>query len=69
MRASNSTKVMQNLEASTWKGRASRMWKIIQNPKQYYDDQIENLTEEERKLINQGLAADKEKLGRVINMF
>jgi len=52
MRASNSTKVMQNLEASTWKGRAARMWKIIQNPKQYYDDQIENLTEEERKLIN-----------------
>ena len=69
MRASNSTKVMQNLETSTWKGRAARMWKIIQNPKQYYDDQIENLTEEERKLINQGLAADKEKLGRVINMF
>jgi uncharacterized protein YcnI len=52
MRASNSTKVMQNLETSTWKGRAARMWKIIQNPKQYYDDQIENLTEEERKLIN-----------------
>jgi len=60
---------MQNLEASTWKGRAARIWKIIQNPERYYDDQIENLTAEERKLIDQGLNADKEKLGHVFNMF
>jgi hypothetical protein len=41
----------------------------MSNHKQYYDDQIENLTEQERDLINRGLNADKEKLGRVINMF
>jgi len=29
MRASNSTKVMQNLETSTWKGRAARIWKLM----------------------------------------
>ena len=69
MRATNSTRVMQNLETSTWKGRAQRMWKIMSNPKQYYDDQIENITEQERELINKGLNADKEKLGHVINMF
>jgi hypothetical protein len=32
MRASSSTKVMQNLDVNTWKGRAKRAWKIIQNP-------------------------------------
>lgn len=69
MRASSSTKVMQNLDVSTWKGRAKRAWKVIQNPGQYYDEQIEKLTEEERKLINEGLKADTEKLGQVINMF
>jgi hypothetical protein len=45
------------------------MWKIIQNPKQYYDEQIENITDKERELIQQGLDADKEKLGHVFNMF
>ena len=69
MRASSSTRVMQNLETSTWKGRAQRMWKIMRNPKQYYDEQIENITEQERELIKKGLNADKEKLGHVFNMF
>jgi len=45
------------------------MWKIMRNPKQYYDEQIENITEQERELIKKGLNADKEKLGHVFNMF
>ena len=69
MRASNSTRVMQNLDANTWKGRAKRVWNVIKNPEQYYDEQVERLTEQERNLIRQGLEADKEKLGYVHNMF
>ena len=54
MRASDATKALQNLNKDTWVGRAKRLWKTITNPEQWYDENIEKLTEIERKYLRSG---------------
>ena len=70
MRASSSTRVMQNLDKQTWGGRMRRAMRVIRNWRQYYDEKVEHITARERRYINQGLKSDNDDtIGEVRNVF